>query len=234
MSDKRQHRGANPQDCKLFQSENVPVLRQGAADYCLLLSRNYPQKASLKLVGDKFELTDRQRLALLRSCCSEQQALARKSTQLKPEDLPGKEMLIDGYNVLITVEAAISEAFVFIGRDGCFRDLAGLHGTYRKVLETLPAIELINTCLHELKLSQTKWLLDRPVSNSGRLKKIIESQTKNLVELVDNPDAELKRTDKIAASSDSNVLDGCKRWFNLAAYVIIQKKLPAKIIDLLQ
>jgi hypothetical protein len=234
MSDKRQHRGPNPQDCKLFRSENVPILRQAAADYSLLLTKNYPQNASLKLVGDKFELTDRQRLAILRSCCSDRHAMIRKSSEVKPENLSGEEMLIDGYNVLITIEAAISGAFVFIGRDGCFRDLAGLHGTYRKVSETLPAIELINTCLRELKLSQTLWLLDKPVSNSGRLKKIIESETKNPAQLIDNPDGELKRTDKIAASSDSIILDSCKRWFNLARYVIIQKKLPAKIIDLSQ
>jgi hypothetical protein len=136
--------------------------------------------------------------------------------------------------VLITLEAAMSEAFVFIGSDGCFRDLAGLHGTYRKVSETIPAIKLINVCLNELQIAQTKWLLDKPVSNSGRLKKIIETETKNPVELLDNPDAELKRTTKIAASSDSIILDNCKSWFNLSRYIIIQKKLPAKIIDLSQ
>ncbi|MEN6384344.1 MAG: DUF434 domain-containing protein [Phycisphaerales bacterium] len=234
MSDKRQHRGANPQDCKLFATENVPVLRQAAADYSLLLSKNYPQNASLKLVGDKFELTDRQRLGLLRSCCSDEQLAARKAKEIKPQGLAGREIVIDGYNVLITIEAAISGAFIFIGRDGCFRDLAGLHGTYRRVTETIPAIHLISTCLWELKISKTTWLLDKPVSNSGRLKKIIELETKNTVNLIDNPDTELKRNPQIAATSDSIILDVCQKWFNLAGYVVADKKLPAKIIDLSQ
>jgi hypothetical protein len=232
MPDKRKHRGAGPQDNKLFCEEKIPALRQATADYSLLLTKEYPQTASLKLVGDKFELTDRQRLAIMRSSCSDGQLAARLARQAQAEELDGQDILIDGYNVLITVEAAMSGAYLFIGRDGCRRDLAGLHGTYRKVTETIPAIELINKCLKELKLKDICWLLDRPVSNSGRLKTIIESATGREVKLVNNPDAELIKSDKIAASSDSEVLDGAKRWFNLAGYVIKENLLPGRIIDL--
>ena len=49
----------------------------------------------------------------------------------------------------ITVEAALSDGFLFMGRDGCLRDLAGIHGTYRRVEETLPAVEQIGRFLAE-------------------------------------------------------------------------------------
>jgi hypothetical protein len=81
------------------------------------------------------------------------------------------------------------------------------------------------------------WLLDSPVSNSGRLKTLIgELADQNNwdweVELLLSPDAELKKTDLIVASSDSVILDGCRRWVNLA-YEIIEQELPsAWIIDL--
>ena len=214
----------------MFSGENIPLLQQGSADYSLLLTKNYPQKASLKLVGDKFALTDRQRLAIMRSCCSNQDREFRIARQVQQP--AGEMVIIDGYNVLITIEAAMSGAFIFIGRDGCFRDLAGLHGTYRKVSETIPAIKLIDESLKELKTGGVEWLLDKPVSNSGRLKKIIETETGREVKLFDNPDGELKRSDKIVVSSDSIVLAGCKRWFNLASYIITNKQLNAKIIDL--
>jgi hypothetical protein len=232
MPDKRKHRGANPQDSKLFSAGNIAALRQATADYSLLLTKDYPQNAALKLVGDKFELTDRQRLAVMRSSCSDCRLATRLAKQVPPQRLAGQDIIIDGYNVLITVEAAKSGAFLFIGRDGCIRDLAGIHGTYRKVNETIPALELINNCLKELKLNQILWLLDKPVSNSGRLKKIIESVSDGTVKLVNNPDTELLKSDAIAASSDSAVLDGAKRWFNLAAYIISRNALPAKTIDL--
>ena len=32
---------------------------------------------------------------------------------------------------------------VLLARDGCYRDMASMHGTYRKVAETVPALEAI-------------------------------------------------------------------------------------------
>jgi len=80
---------------------------------------------------------------------------------------------IDGYNLLITIEAAMSGGLIFKGRDGCSRDLASIHGTYHKVSETIPAIELIRSFLQQTGITESLWLLDSPVSNSGRLKTIL-------------------------------------------------------------
>jgi hypothetical protein len=131
----------------------------------------------------------------------------------------------------------MSGGVIFKGRDGCFRDLASVHGTYRKVTETIPAVELIGQFLREVGASKALWLLDSPVSNSGRLKTLIgELARKNNwnweIELLLSPDAELKKTDAVVASSDSVVLDGCKRWVNLAAEIITQKLPSATIIEL--
>jgi hypothetical protein len=138
---------------------------------------------------------------------------------------------------LITIEAAMSGGVIFKGRDGCFKDLASIHGTYRKVTETIPAVELIGDFLGEVGAGEALWLLDSPVSNSGRLKTLIgELARKNNwnweIELLLSPDAELKKTDQIVASSDSVVLDGCRNWANLAAEIITQKLPSATIIEL--
>ncbi len=235
MPDKRKHRGPNPQDNILFSRENLAALRQAAADYSLLLTKEYPPNASLKLVGDKFQLTDRQRLALMRVSCSDAKLAGRLKREIQPQQLAEQDILIDGYNILITIESALSGGFLFVGRDGCLRDLAGLHGTYRKVSETIPAIEFIYNAMAELNVKKVCWLLDKPVSNSGRLKKIIESaQTKipASVKLLNNPDTELAQSGQIVATSDSIVLDKVKLWFNLAEYIIKNFVKKAYIIDL--
>ncbi|GAG85455.1 unnamed protein product, partial [marine sediment metagenome] len=72
---------------------------------------------------------------------------------------------IDGYNVLITIEAAMSDGIIFKGRDGCFRDLASIHGTYRKVTETIPAVQLIGQFLKDIGVTCCLWLLDSPDPN---------------------------------------------------------------------
>jgi hypothetical protein len=237
MPDKRTHRGPHPADAKLFAESKISDLRSALADFSLLLTKDYAEKSTLKLVGDRFSLTERQRLAIMRSACSDQQLTSRKQREVKFTELGGQPIVIDGYNVLITIEAAMSGACVFKGRDGCFRDLASIHGTYRKVTETIPAVQLIGKFLKEHNVDNCLWLLDSPVSNSGRLKTLIgELARKNKwdweIELLPSPDAKLIKTDLTAVSSDSVVLDGCKSWVNLAR-AIIEEKIPCStVIDL--
>jgi hypothetical protein len=228
MPDKRSHRGPHPDDIKLFAPDKIPDLRNAAEDFSLLLTKGYAEKGALKLVGDKFSLTKRQRLAIMRSSCSDQQLASRIQRHIELKNLVGHAVAIDGYNLLITVEAAMSGGVIFKGRDGCFRDLASIHGTYRKVSETIPAIKLIGNFLEEFGINKALWLLDSPVSNSGRLKTLIAEMANNKnwdwdFRLLLSPDTELIKTELIAVSSDSVILDNCKQWTNLAADIITHK-----------
>jgi len=237
MPDKRSHRGPHPADEKLFAPEAISDLRSALADFSLLLTKGYADKSALKLVGDKFSLTERQRLAVMRSACSDQQLANRIQKRIEVKNLAGGSIAVDGYNVLITVEAAMSGGVIFAGRDGCYRDLASIHGTYRKVTETIPALQLIGKFLQELDMGSVLWLLDSPVSNSGRLKTLIgelaeQNNWRWEIELLLSPDAELIRIDSIVASSDSVILDGCRRWVNLATEIVKQNLSSAWIIDL--
>jgi len=245
MPDTRTHRGRHPSDDKLFAADRINGLRNAVADYSLLLTKGYAETSSLKLVGDRFSLTHRQRLAVMRSACSDQQRAGRKSRMLNISAISGQSVAIDGYNILITIESAMSGGIIFVGRDGSFRDLASIHGTYRKVTETIPAVELIGNFLKQIGAGQTLWLLDSPVSNSARLKTHIrEIAEKNnwawQIELVTNPDTvliksasgELVEPDAIVITSDSVILDGCSKWVNLAGEIIKTMKPAARIIDL--
>jgi hypothetical protein len=237
MPDKRVHRGPHPADERLFAPKAIGDLRLAVGDFSLLLTKGYAQKSALKLVGDRFSLTDRQRLAVMRSACSDQQRASRRQRRLEPLNLASRSIAVDGYNVLITVEAAMSGGFVFKGRDGCCRDLASIHGTYRKVTETIPAVQLIGEFLQEINVGRTLWLLDSPVSNSGRLKTLIGELAEKdgwnwEIELVLSPDAALKKTDLVVSTSDSVVLDECGSWVNLATEIIVKKLTSARVIDL--
>jgi hypothetical protein len=237
MPDKRTHRGPHPTDAKLFAPAAITNLKLAVADFSLLLTKGYAEKSSLKLVCDRFSLTERQRLAVMRNACSDQQLMSRRQRQVELEELASKSIVIDGYNVLITIEAAISGGVIFKGRDGCLRDLASIHGTYRKVTETIPAVELIGGFLTEIGVTQVLWLLDSPVSNSGRLKTLIgelaqENNRDWEIRLLISPDAELAKTDMVVASSDSAVLDCCKSWANLARAIIEKKLIDVWFVDL--
>src|SRR2546422_3693048 len=121
--DFRRHRGAHPEDRNLFNAEQMPVLRTATSDLSWLLTRRYSMKGALKLVGDRYMLTDRQRLAISRAACSDQSKERRARTLISTDDVASKELIVDGFNLLITIEAALSGGLLMICRDGCVRDL---------------------------------------------------------------------------------------------------------------
>ncbi|MFH1614011.1 MAG: DUF434 domain-containing protein [Planctomycetota bacterium] len=237
MPDRRIHRGPNPKDEKLFATDAVARLCAAVGDYSLLLTRGYAEKSAMKLVGDRFGLSQRQRIAVMRSACSDEQLFERGHRRVETGQIAHGRIAIDGYNVLITVEAALGGSVILKGRDGCYRDMASVHGTYRKVNETRPALELVGSFLEELAPRDVLWLLDSPVSNSGRLKMLMlelagEKDWNWQVDLATSPDAVLKQGRSIAATSDSAVLDGCGMWVNLAAEIIRGKLPQSRLVDL--
>jgi len=237
VPDRRKHRGKHPEDARLFGPEAQGALRAAVADLSLLLTRGYAEKSALKLVGDRFALDERQRRAVMRATCSDESRERRRAHQAAPEELRGRPLVIDGYNVLTTVEAALAAGVILAARDGTCRDIAGLHGTYRKVEETLPALALLGRALDDLGVAECRWYLDSPVSNSGRLKTVmLEVAARSgwpwKVEVVPSPDRVLIESGEIVATSDSAILDRCGRWFNLARAVVAARVPQAFVVEL--
>ena len=146
-------------------------------------------------------------------------------------------MVIDGFNLIITVEAALGGGVLILCRDGCIRDLSSVHGSYRSVIETERAILLIGEALQKLEPKSARWLLDKPVSNSGRLaQKIkdmgVEHSWPWSAEVVFNPDAEILSSGQPAVTSDSSILDRAVKWINLNCY-LLKNYLPSSwVVDL--
>lgn len=237
MPDIRKHRGAHPEDRRLFADDQLPALRTAVRELSWLLSRDYSIKGALKLVGDRHALTDRQRLAVSRAACSDQSQEHRAATRLPVEAVAGAELIIDGFNLIITIEAALSGGVLIRCRDECIRDLSSVHGSYRSVNETDQAINLIGMALEDLRPKSVSWLLDRPISNSGRLAKRIrdlaaESACNWTVEVVFNPDAEIITSARVVISSDSHVLDKTDHWINLNRYLLNERLKKFWLIDL--
>ncbi len=237
MPDKRQHRGPHPEDLAAFAANVQPRLHNAVTDLSWLLSRGYADPSSLKLVGDRYELLERQRAAVRRCACSDDALVRRRQHERPVAALAGQTLSIDGYNALTTVEAALAGGVVIVGRDGCYRDMASMHGTFRQVHETLPAAELIGDCLAAHGALGVTWLLDRPISNSGRLRAMLLDLAEQRgwswrVELSDDPDKQLSTCDGLVASADSAILDRCVAWLNLTGAVVAARIPHAWVIQL--
>src|ERR1041385_542464 len=113
MPDSRRHRGPHPEDHELFHANRLGVLQGAIADFSLLLSKGYATPSALKLVGDHFNLTERQRTAIQRASCSDRAKTNRKKSEAPFSAISGQSLLIDGYNILTTLETALSGGPIF-------------------------------------------------------------------------------------------------------------------------
>lgn len=230
VPDTRTNRGAHPRDAVCFAPGELPRIAAAADDLCWLLSRGYPKTATLKLVGDRHGLRQRQRIALQRVAASDDERRERRRREVGADEIRGRAVWIDGYNALLTIEVALGGGVVLRARDGTLRDMASISGHYRKVHQTLPALALIGEFLAAAGCAGAVWLLDRPISNSGRLKRLIDTVAGERgwpweVRLVASPDRALIAADEIVVTADSAVLDRCQRWFNLARNVV-ERSIP--------
>jgi hypothetical protein len=228
VPDHRSHRGPHPDDARLFAADAVPLLRSAVADLAWLQTRGF---------GDRYRLDARQRSAVQRSSCPDAARDARLSRKLPAEAAGGSPLLIDAYNVLTTLEVALGGGVVLRARDTAHRDIAGLHGTWRKTAETAAALTLVGQTLAALNIPHAHFLLDAPVSNSGRLAALMRDLAETnqwpwQIELVPNPDPLLIASQQIVCTADSVILDACHRWLDLVSEVLAHHVPDAWVVDL--
>jgi hypothetical protein len=221
-------RGYVPSDEKEFREDNLIKIYKAAEELLYLLNRGYKIKGASTFIGNHYLLSERQRLALVRGISKSEDIISRKSKEVTNFSYV-KEVHIDGFNTIITLEVALSNTLIIKAMDEAMRDLAGLRGTYSIIDKTEIAINLIGEFLLEYKIQKAIFYLDKPVSNSGRLKMKILEILKNLkieieVENIDNVDSVLKSKNNVV-SSDAIILDNCISWVNLNK-CIIEEKIP--------
>jgi hypothetical protein len=242
MGDYRRHRGPHPGDRQMFSAEALPRLQAAVADLSWLRTRNYAEASAIKLVGDRYQLRRRQRVAVGRCACAEEKRESRAARGLQPGDIAGETLFIDGLNVITTIEVALGGGVLLIGRDQCMRDMASFHGSYRLVRETERAVEILISIIDSMEPTEAVVYVDRPVSNSGRLAEMIRNVAAGAASSIsaqtaDGVDATLKQARAIVATADSAILDVCDRWLNLARIAVERQRSevePIWLVDLSQ
>lgn len=231
---KQSNRGKEAKDDILFGKQAQLIFKEALSDLHYLLSRNYSDKNSLQVVGTRYKLTQRQLRAIQSMAASEEQLTVVKNKAVGIESLIGQDLVFDGFNVLILLESLFSNAYLFKGMDGCYRDLSSVHGTYKKVSQTTMALDCVAEFCKKHRVGSVLWIFDKPVSNSGRIKKMIEelAANENLnwnVVLENNADQSIIDRQKITVSSDAFIIRNCSQWFNFIGYLIDEEKIPATV-----
>lgn len=229
-------RGSDSQDDRWFSKQSILKMRKAQKEIKWLLDRDYNIRSVINIVGNHYQFSSRQRNALMRSTALQKEIESRKLKCIPLNFLEGSCVYVDGFNLIITLEVALSASPIILCNDDTVRDLAGLRGTYSIIDKTDYALNIFEREINDLKISKVNFCLDRNVSNSGRLKKFIleKSQTWNAdinVNIMNSVDNFLYGKEKVV-TSDSIILDKCLSWCNFGKD-IIRKYIPdARLINL--
>ena len=181
-------------------------------DYKYLLNRGYNRKSSLDLVTARYNLSKKERLLLYRCTHSDEEI-----KQIKNKIVPNpKRILVDGYNLGITLLSLIYEDEIFLCDDGFYRDL-GL-GKRKNDPEIFDALVLISEYLNNIGKDFIIFL-DSQVSKSGELaKKLREKGIK--VEVVSKADKMLLAEKEVIASNDFVILSRAEKIYDVLKGII--------------
>jgi len=195
-------------------------------DYRYLKDHGYAKKSSLKIVGDRYRLSKIARNCLLRGAVEKKICLLRKKKLILAEEVKDRNLGIDWYNVLITVESYLKGHTIFLADDGIIRDASAVHASYRESAITKIAIEKIITALKLINPGSIEVFLDSPISHSkimaDNLKKKMNTQLLFPISilLIHSADFKLKVFNGIVASSDSVIMDSTENIFDFPRFVL--------------
>lgn len=206
------------------------ILEEAKRDFRYLLDHGYPRTGALTFVGNHYLLDQMQRNYLNRTVFSQEKMETRKNKLILLSDVKDKNVLIDGYNVLITVESIfnLEEEFMVSCDDGVTRDIKAVFGKYKKNQNTEVALNSIISLLKHFKPKNVLFLYDSPVSLSGELAKTTQELLKSLgvhgdAQTTAKVDSELVNLsiemEGIVATSDGIIMDKVASVLDIPGYV---------------
>ncbi|MET1127952.1 MAG: DUF434 domain-containing protein [Thermoproteota archaeon] len=197
-------------------------------DLYFLLSRGYSRPLALRLVAQRYALRREEAVFLNRCVHSRLESRAIAAKLLKPADLKGGRLAIDGFNQFTTIYAAAEKHTVYRCSDGLTRD-ALLSGAKAVTQGIQKIVHLIRRGLEELAPAEAVIVLDSQPSKSGEvasyLRKALRGAVQRLQIVVsrraDTTLIELSnRESYVVASSDIVVAKRARKLFDFASYIL--------------
>ncbi|KXA98821.1 hypothetical protein AKJ39_00530 [candidate division MSBL1 archaeon SCGC-AAA259J03] len=215
----------------MLESKTVKAIH----DLRYLLNRGYPRDSAVEFVSDHYLLEIDKRHLLTRCVFPKKEIKNHRKRLINSEQVSGREVGIDGYNVLITVETILNGGKTILCDDGLIRDLEAIFGKYKMSDSTEDALSEILNVLQEMKPEKVVFFFDKQVSKSGELAGLTR---RRLDEMGINGDSRTAAgTDakvwefEISASSDRVIINKSEKILDIPSE-ILKKKDDATVIDL--
>jgi hypothetical protein len=214
--------------------QNSRKLQDASNDLRFLLNRGYRKVMAINFVGNHYLLDKNERNFLNRTVFSLNKSRFRKSKVIPICKIKGNTLLVDGYNVLISIESICSDDdSIIISDDGVMRDVNAVFGKYKFREITENALNSIVSLIRVYQPKDVKVFYDKPVSYSGKLAKLTERIMLNHgiignAETDVNVDYQLiklsHKTSGVVATSDGIIMDKVDYILDIPCYIYKIKK----------
>lgn len=202
----------------------IGLLKEAAMDYRFLLSRGYNRELSLKFVGDRYGLSKAERMVLYRSVFPKDEALKRRKKLSPLRSMISNTISIDGFNVLMTIKAALQGFPLMLCDDGFIRDILSVVERVKIDKTMYIALELLIQVMLKYVPRKIFLFFDANVSRSGEFaaytrRRLISVGLKGYAQAVKKADISTITQCETVASSDSVIILNSGRVIDLGGYV---------------
>jgi hypothetical protein len=218
-------------------SGDIHDFLEAAQDFRYLLSRGYPRLGALTYVGNRYQLPKQDREIMGRGVYPGHESLARRNKLLTAERVTGRAVIVDGYNVIITLESAFYGRPLIECDDGPIRDASWVSNSYRTSEITDHVLKMIMNSLSSLGALSIVFLLFSSMSMSGELAVHISAMLSGRgllgrAQALANPARDMAEFPGIVATSNSVLIERVAEPFDLAGHIIRQELPDVPVMSL--
>ncbi len=219
-------------------SSELRRIIKACAQTKILMQLGYSKERALKVVQLLMGLSNLEKNIIYRIIHENSEVISVRRKIMPLEFIKDRIVVVDGYNVLITVESLMTGKPVFKCEDGIIRDIASSYRRYRISNRTEQVLKEIISALVEYKPREVIVVYDSLISRSGELASITRRICRSLnasrikVETAKKADETIIMYSKcgITATSDSLIISRVSRVVDIPNY--IAHKYNIKVIDI--
>jgi len=215
----------------LYDSDMREKLLKPVRDIRRILLLGYPKFVTIRFVADHFQLNVEERHILTRIIVPPDRIASRISKKITYIDTRYKDILLDGYNVLLSVDSLLRKKPIWLCDDGYVRDTRCYFSKAKQIENLEESLGLVIEFLCEVHSKSVIFLLDAQISRSGELAgfiryKMEEHGIPGEARISKTTDFELKsyegrpKNDLVVATSDGIVIDSVSQVIDIPAFLM--------------
>lgn len=203
-------------------------LLKPARDIRSILRWGYPKFSTIRFVADHFQLSLEERHILTRVIMPPDRVVSRINKKIACEGIKDRKLLLDGYNVLLSVDSLLKKELMWFCDDGYIRDTRYYFSKAKQAEDIEEALDAVLKFLSETGPESVIFLFDAQISRSGELAGLIrhrleEYEISGEAKTSKTADFELKteggnpENNVIVATSDGIIIDSVKEVLDIPA-----------------